>query len=549
MSKRFLCALLTLCMVLALLPSAALAVTTPEEELINAIANVAENGTITLGKNISLTGKLTITGDKSFTIDLNGCTLSYSATAIEYKGTGTLTITDSSTTGGGTITTDSISIVSNGNGKILVNGKAAVTSNTTTFVISGGAEGMDVLEIAGGTVSSDSTVTYAIDNSGNGKVTVSGGTVTGASGGINSTGTGGVAVSGGTAKGTSYHAILSSGNVTLTGGTVESTGSNEAIYCNHSQLIIPSGTVVVKGSKATNIAPVLTDYTSYQWRTASDGTFTPSTTAAYVWAASDAYVEIKPLVTYTLTYTAAGANGTITGVSPQTVNSGESGTAVTAVPNAGYHFVSWSDGITTATRTDANVMDHITVTANFEKNASGGGHTSPTSTTVYNDPSKANANIWLSGKGLRSNDLLLTQTLTSGSDYNALLMVADQSDILGVYDISLQSGKSSTGSGMYLTFDLDSGYAGQTITLVHKKADGTFEYFNATAGADGNVKFGPLYELSPFMLVNGQMLYTPDYALTDIPKTGDSSNPLAFILISLAVMFGMGAATYKKRRI
>ena len=48
--------------------------------------------------------------------------------------------------------------------------------------------------------------------------------------------------------------------------------------------------------------------------------------------------------TYTLTYT-AGANGTITGTSPQTVNHGADGTAVTAVPNAGYHFVDWSDGV------------------------------------------------------------------------------------------------------------------------------------------------------------------------------------------------------------
>ena len=42
--------------------------------------------------------------------------------------------------------------------------------------------------------------------------------------------------------------------------------------------------------------------------------------------------------TYTLTYT-AGANGSITGSAPQTVNYGADGTAVTAVPDTGYHFV------------------------------------------------------------------------------------------------------------------------------------------------------------------------------------------------------------------
>ena len=71
--------------------------------------------------------------------------------------------------------------------------------------------------------------------------------------------------------------------------------------------------------------------------------------------------------TYTLTYT-AGANGTISGTTPQTVNYGASGTAVTAVPNTGYHFVSWSDGVLTATRTDTNVTADHTVTASFAIN-------------------------------------------------------------------------------------------------------------------------------------------------------------------------------------
>ncbi|MDR3388588.1 MAG: hypothetical protein P4L92_16195, partial [Rudaea sp.] len=68
--------------------------------------------------------------------------------------------------------------------------------------------------------------------------------------------------------------------------------------------------------------------------------------------------------TYTLTYT-AGANGSITGTTPQTVNSGGNGTAVTAVPNAGYHFVQWSDASTANPRTDTNVTANISVTASF----------------------------------------------------------------------------------------------------------------------------------------------------------------------------------------
>lgn len=74
-----------------------------------------------------------------------------------------------------------------------------------------------------------------------------------------------------------------------------------------------------------------------------------------------------PLASYTLTYT-AGAGGTISGISPQTVAQGGSGTPVTAVPNAGYSFTGWSDGVTTATRTDTNVLADVTVTASFTAN-------------------------------------------------------------------------------------------------------------------------------------------------------------------------------------
>jgi hypothetical protein len=68
--------------------------------------------------------------------------------------------------------------------------------------------------------------------------------------------------------------------------------------------------------------------------------------------------------TFTLTYT-AGANGTISGISPQTVNYGASGTAVAAIPALGHHFVNWSDGSMNNPRIDTNVTANISVTANF----------------------------------------------------------------------------------------------------------------------------------------------------------------------------------------
>ncbi len=69
-------------------------------------------------------------------------------------------------------------------------------------------------------------------------------------------------------------------------------------------------------------------------------------------------------IQYSLNYT-AGANGSISGTASQIVNSGEDGTTVTAVPDVGYHFVSWSDSYPTAARTDLNVTANVSVTATF----------------------------------------------------------------------------------------------------------------------------------------------------------------------------------------
>jgi len=71
--------------------------------------------------------------------------------------------------------------------------------------------------------------------------------------------------------------------------------------------------------------------------------------------------------TYGLTYT-AGANGSISGITPQTVNHGSNGTLVTAVPDTGYHLTSWSDGVLTAARTDTNITAEQGYTANFAIN-------------------------------------------------------------------------------------------------------------------------------------------------------------------------------------
>jgi hypothetical protein len=68
--------------------------------------------------------------------------------------------------------------------------------------------------------------------------------------------------------------------------------------------------------------------------------------------------------THTATYT-AGAHGSITGSTSQTVDYGSEGTSVTAVPDSHYHFISWSDNSTDNPRLDTNITENITVSANF----------------------------------------------------------------------------------------------------------------------------------------------------------------------------------------
>ncbi len=153
-------------------------------------------------------------------------------------------------------------------------------------------------------------------------------------------------------------------------------GTNGSISGTTSQTI-------ASGASGTSVTAVAS--TGYHFVGWSDGSTTNPRTDTGVTAninvsatfAANAVTTQAP-VSYTVTYT-AGTNGSISGTSPQTITSGASGTAVTAVASTGYHFVSWSDGSAANPRTDSNVVSNISVTANFAINPL----TSPTSPASY----------------------------------------------------------------------------------------------------------------------------------------------------------------------
>ena len=68
---------------------------------------------------------------------------------------------------------------------------------------------------------------------------------------------------------------------------------------------------------------------------------------------------------YTLRYEVS-SNGKIEGSAVQRLKAGEKSTKVTAVPNEGFVFIAWSDGVTTAERSGDTVTKNTILTARFE---------------------------------------------------------------------------------------------------------------------------------------------------------------------------------------
>ena len=126
----------------------------------------------------------------------------------------------------------------------------------------------------------------------------------------------------------------------------------------------------------------------------SDGRTTAKRTDSNVQRDSSVTAIFELIPTYTLTYT-AGEGGSIKGNNTQTVREGQSGTEVEAVANEGYKFVKWSDGRTTAKRTDSNVQANLSVTAEFEKSSTTGlFDTQLDALSVYPNPTAGQ--LWVS---------------------------------------------------------------------------------------------------------------------------------------------------------
>ncbi len=175
--------------------------------------------------------------------------------------------------------------------------------------------------------------------------------------------------------------------------------------------------------------------------------------------------------TFTLTYIAA-EHGSISGITPQTVAAGSSGSQVTAVADTGYHFSSWSDDSTSNPRIDKNVQSDLNVTASFEKD-------------------KANYTLTYTAGAHGSIDGNSAQTVAAGSDGSPVTAVAD-----GGYHFSKWSDGSTTNprtdknvqADLNVTANFEKDKTSYTLTYsagAHGSIDGSSPQ-TVAAGSDGS---------------------------------------------------------------
>ncbi|MCP4346528.1 MAG: hypothetical protein GY795_13505 [Desulfobacterales bacterium] len=169
-------------------------------------------------------------------------------------------------------------------------------------------------------------------------------------------------------------------------------GSNGSITGNTSQM-------VDYGENCTAATAIpTTNYKFVNW-TWSDGsstanplTYGPVTTGITITA------NFEAIPSYTVTFIAKpDGNGSISGITSQTVKEGKNCTAVTAVPAADYNFVNWTwpEGSSTSNPlTYGPVINNVTVTANFGSK----------SNICCNFSQPRNTNVWMDISGKIYND-------------------------------------------------------------------------------------------------------------------------------------------------
>jgi hypothetical protein len=214
------------------------------------------------------------------------------------------------------------------------------------------------------------STTYNIDapNADAWAVFSAGGTDVTYAGGTNPRGTSGTFT---VANGDTYSVFAVGGAGTTMGSTQVSPGGGSSsaatvtlTYTAGSGGTITGTTPQIVDMYTNGTAVTAVPDTGYVFVGWSDGVRTPTRLDTAVTADVDVEAVFETVITYVLDYS-AGPGGTILGAAHQTATFGQDGSVVTAVPKPGYYFVGWSDGVTSASRTDEFVTSDTSATASF----------------------------------------------------------------------------------------------------------------------------------------------------------------------------------------
>ena len=195
----------------------------------------------------------------------------------------------------------------------------------------------------------------------------------------------------------------------------------------------------------------------------------------------------------------------------------------TAAPyaRAGYNFLGWYTAMTGGEKVEAistrDSGDKV-VYARWSQNAI---------PMIFDDKESG---IMLSGNFNGSPKLWVVALNPGNKTYEELKAVPAMTGKkpIGAFDISIIDGTFS--GNMVLTFAVNEGYNGKTLTVIHKKTDGTIEFFTPVA-SNGKIVIN-VNDLGSFMLAANDadyLMYGPNSSV----KTGD---PLASTFAASGVM-------------
>lgn len=167
---------------------------------------------------------------------------------------------------------------------------------------------------------------------------------------------------------------------------------------------ISGGEYQINGGNWTNVIGTVSNGNTVAVRQTSSASGGVTTDVVLtVGGVSDTF-SVTTIVQHAVNFT-SGTNGSITGATSQTVTAGGSTTAVTAVPDTGYHFVNWTGtgGFVTSITNPlivTNVTADLAITAHFAittytvtPSAGSGGSISPSTVQIINYGSPAQFTI------------------------------------------------------------------------------------------------------------------------------------------------------------